>query len=206
MSVYFLGYAGPIGILYTIPVNAAYAYFPLHKGTVGGIVLAGFTMGTFVFGFISNAVINPNKVTTLELSHDQTINYRITQFYWIQASFCLIAFLLALIFIEFPKNVNAEKEDNKKEDEKVIIELQIESDSKNQECVITCATESNQQIIEQPVVEQTYNTGQIIQCDKSNTTTIEKYECQSFRQAFRSVLFYQFLFIPFFQGCKLIIN
>jgi len=25
MSVYFLGYAGPIGILYTIPVNAAYA-------------------------------------------------------------------------------------------------------------------------------------------------------------------------------------
>lgn len=42
-----------------MPIYNSWRYFPENKGLVGGIVLAGFGFGSFVFNFVSTAIVNP---------------------------------------------------------------------------------------------------------------------------------------------------
>jgi len=51
-----------IGIVYWIPIICAWEWFPERKGLVTGAILAGYGFGSFIFGFLSTAMVNPNNV------------------------------------------------------------------------------------------------------------------------------------------------
>lgn len=49
------------GLAYTVPLRVAWAHFPNQKGTISGIIIGGFGLGSFIFGFVSTQLINPEK-------------------------------------------------------------------------------------------------------------------------------------------------
>ncbi|CAI2366979.1 unnamed protein product [Moneuplotes crassus] len=58
-----------IGPAYMCPIIAGWEYFPNRKGMVNGIIVAGFGFGSFIFSFISVAIVNPgNEAPTLEVT------------------------------------------------------------------------------------------------------------------------------------------
>lgn len=50
------------GMLYLIPLKIAWGYFPEKKGTVSGIILFGYGFGSFIFGFVAQAIVNPQNL------------------------------------------------------------------------------------------------------------------------------------------------
>ena len=54
------------GLCYTIPLKVGWDYFPDNKGMVTGIIVFGFGLGTFIFGFLSTMLINPNNLSGKE--------------------------------------------------------------------------------------------------------------------------------------------
>ena len=50
-----------VGCCYLVPVTCAWQYFPNYKGLVTGIIVGGFGFGSFIFSFLSTAIINPNN-------------------------------------------------------------------------------------------------------------------------------------------------
>ena len=51
-----------IGFSYMAPVVSGWEYFPNRRGLVSGLIVLGFGFGSFIFGFISLAVANPENV------------------------------------------------------------------------------------------------------------------------------------------------
>jgi hypothetical protein len=59
-----------IGTAYSAPLVAGWTWFPLNKGLVNGIVLAGFGSGAFFFNKVGTSLVNPEN-----LSPDQADKY-----------------------------------------------------------------------------------------------------------------------------------
>ena len=58
-----------IGFSYMWPIIAGWEYFPTKKGLVSGIVVCGYGFGSFIFGFISLAIANPDgESATLQVA------------------------------------------------------------------------------------------------------------------------------------------
>lgn len=55
----FFGFG--IGIGYMAPIIAGWEHFPDRKGMVSGLTILGFGFGSFIFGFVSLAIANPNN-------------------------------------------------------------------------------------------------------------------------------------------------
>ena len=51
--LYGIGFGINNGIAYVIPISNCWKYFPNNKGLVGGIIVSGVGMGTFIFNLIS---------------------------------------------------------------------------------------------------------------------------------------------------------
>ena len=63
-----------IGITYFSPLACGWQWFPDNKGFATGSILSAFGFGVFVFGFISQAVVNPDNEDP-ELKPDGTLIY-----------------------------------------------------------------------------------------------------------------------------------
>ena len=64
--VFFYGVMYPvgIGIVYYVPIICAWEWFPDHKGLVSGLIVGGYGFGSFIFGFISTALVNPDNLSS----------------------------------------------------------------------------------------------------------------------------------------------
>lgn len=51
------------GMCYMVPLVCGWEYFPLHKGLVTGLIIGGYGFGSFVFSFVSTALVNPNNLS-----------------------------------------------------------------------------------------------------------------------------------------------
>jgi hypothetical protein len=60
LYAFFFGFG--VGTCYLIPVTCAWQYFPNKKGLVTGIIVGGFGFGSFIFSFISTAIVNPHNL------------------------------------------------------------------------------------------------------------------------------------------------
>jgi len=49
------------GFAYMVPMILGWEYFPQKRGLVSGLIVLGFGFGSFIFGFISLAVANPDN-------------------------------------------------------------------------------------------------------------------------------------------------
>lgn len=46
-----------------IPLILSWEYFPNHKGLITGLVIGSFGFGSFVFGFVWLALVNPDGIS-----------------------------------------------------------------------------------------------------------------------------------------------
>ncbi|XP_067670065.1 oxalate:formate antiporter-like [Haliotis asinina] len=58
-----------VGVAYSLPMSCAMKWLPERKGLAGGLVVAGFGGGGFIFNLVQTAFINPSN-----LSADLTVN------------------------------------------------------------------------------------------------------------------------------------
>ena len=64
-----LTYGIGIGMVYLCPVICAWEYFPKRKGLISALSFNGFGLGSFIFGYVSLAIVNPeNEAPELEVS------------------------------------------------------------------------------------------------------------------------------------------
>lgn len=200
LFIYLFGFALPIGFVYILPLACAYDHFPKKKGIAGGILLAGFTFGSFIFGLVSEAVINPENLKKDDLTKDQNIDDRISIFFWILAVFFAITHILAMIFVKYPE---VEKESLRES------LMPQQNQTVNQENLVQ---EQNQTLNQdsQNVPQTTsdekesakFSNNKLKKKKELENIPVEqqKNECKSFKQAFSSLIFYQLIIIPLFQA------
>jgi MFS transporter, OFA family, oxalate/formate antiporter len=58
---YSVCYPFGIGLSYWTPIICAWEWFPNRKGFISGMILFGFGIGAFIFGFLSTALVNPHN-------------------------------------------------------------------------------------------------------------------------------------------------
>lgn len=51
-----------MGLVYFVPVIAGWEWFPEKRGTVSGVIIGGFGLGAFFFGFLTTAIANPDNL------------------------------------------------------------------------------------------------------------------------------------------------
>jgi len=59
--LYGIGFGINNGIAYVIPISNCWKYYPNSKGLIGGIIVSGVGMGTFIFNLLSTYLVNPNS-------------------------------------------------------------------------------------------------------------------------------------------------
>ena len=70
LFLYAVMYPVGIGVCYFVPIICGWEYFPTRKGLVSGIILCGYGLGAFFFGFISTAIANPNDEKPIDDKSD----------------------------------------------------------------------------------------------------------------------------------------
>lgn len=56
------------GILYMVPINICYSYFPDNKGLIAGIISSGYGFGSMIFATIVLDIVNPDDEHADEFS------------------------------------------------------------------------------------------------------------------------------------------
>ena len=64
MFIFFYCFFFPVGLglSYWPPVICSWEYFPEKKGMITGLIIGAFGLGAFFFGFITNAIVNPDNL------------------------------------------------------------------------------------------------------------------------------------------------
>lgn len=67
-----------IGFGYFVPLMLGWEWIPSKRGFVSGMILCGFGFGSFIFGFIAKAMINPDNALPEKLdSGDKIYDFEI---------------------------------------------------------------------------------------------------------------------------------
>jgi len=61
LIVYGILFGFASGIIFVLPMEAAWKYFPHKKGVTNGLIIGAFGMGTFIFNYVALAVVNPDN-------------------------------------------------------------------------------------------------------------------------------------------------
>ena len=48
-----------LGLCYIIPMILGWEFYPTKKGFVSGLIMCGFGFAAFVYGFVAQAIVNP---------------------------------------------------------------------------------------------------------------------------------------------------
>lgn len=104
--VYLLMFSLPTGLLYVIPITCAWSYFPHRRGLASGVIVGGFGIGPFIFGFVAKAIINPEGVTQNFIDLDD----RIPKFFWVLAGLMFFCLGMNCLFLKYkePEAVKTE--------------------------------------------------------------------------------------------------
>lgn len=61
--IYSIGIGMGAGLAYMPPIITAWEYFPNHKGVISGVIITGYGLSAFVFGFIWLEIVNPDNLS-----------------------------------------------------------------------------------------------------------------------------------------------
>jgi hypothetical protein len=59
--LYSVGFGIAKGFIYPSSLHAGWSHLPGRKGFVSGVILAGIGIGSFVFGFLTTYLVNPDN-------------------------------------------------------------------------------------------------------------------------------------------------
>jgi len=214
LLLYMFGFGISVGLLYIIPLAVIYAYFPNNRGSAGGVLVAGFTIGTFCFDMISEKIINPENLKLDDLKEENIMSpdalpERASIFFWVLAGFFFLTTALAIIFVQKPAERNQSpllKRPKKEEVHRNVLSGDDQSDESNlpaKRQKKEVVGEINKNLLSRD--EQSGNETQGATTMMEPKPVINKQEknvCPSIRVAMRSKVLYQLILIPFFQACN----
>jgi MFS family permease len=61
---YIIWFPVASAISYWIPLMCAWEWFPERRGLVTGVIVSGFGLGPFIFGFLTTYIVNPENYPT----------------------------------------------------------------------------------------------------------------------------------------------
>eukprot|EP01017_Pseudomicrothorax_dubius_P015905 TRINITY_DN1813_c0_g1_i6.p1 TRINITY_DN1813_c0_g1~~TRINITY_DN1813_c0_g1_i6.p1 ORF type:complete len:400 (+),score=51.43 TRINITY_DN1813_c0_g1_i6:95-1294(+) len=106
------------GVIYMLPVQCGFKYFPNNKGRVSGLIVAGYGFGAFIFNFVAKYVANPDGLlpdllvkepdgTSHKYFKDEVASRVPMMFRVIALCYAVLAFI-GLILVKFPKDLHLE--------------------------------------------------------------------------------------------------
>jgi MFS transporter, OFA family, oxalate/formate antiporter len=96
------------GMMFMLPLNNGFEYFPNNKGLVSGIISTGFGMGPMGANTLALKLINPGneKPDFFPLENNSYFNEsiagRVPLFFKVYAVYLLVTFILSILFISEP--------------------------------------------------------------------------------------------------------
>jgi MFS family permease len=102
------------GIMYMLPVQCGLKYFPNSKGMITGLVFGSYVIGSFIFNFVTLAIVNPDNHHPDEKTHffDEDVANRVPKMFKI-LSICYLAIgLFGSMLIKYPKDLHMELYDD----------------------------------------------------------------------------------------------
>ena len=107
-TIFFAGFMGiGNGICYITPIIIGWEFFPKNKGFVSGVVMTGFGLASFIYSFVAEAIVNPDKekpsvVTTGGKIYpkDSEVAGRVPKMLWILSICWTGQAIIALILIK----------------------------------------------------------------------------------------------------------
>ena len=72
LGIYAGGIGSAYGILWMIPLNNIYAYFPKKKGLCSGFILSGIGVGTATGNIIAQHLINPDNIRPIRINENES--------------------------------------------------------------------------------------------------------------------------------------
>jgi len=146
-------------------------------------------LGSFVFGLISDKVINPNGENKEELDVDTDLDQKISIFFYVLAASFFATFVLAIIFITFPQKEEKEEIVRKK------INANINLVSSSDEATNMISSSDQNGISSDRSIKTNNEKRQIKENEKNSIRESllneNKKECQTVKQALKSIVFYQ---------------
>ncbi len=75
--IFFYSFGFGIATLGYIPaIQCNWKHFPNKKGTVSGIILCGFALGSFVFSFLCRIIVNPHdELPLIKVTHGEVVDH-----------------------------------------------------------------------------------------------------------------------------------
>jgi len=136
---YGIGFTIGIGLTYFPPMISSWEWLPNNKGFASGMILCGFGFGSFFFGFIAKALVNPdNEVPELVADGDKIYSYEVAErvpfMLQVICGMWLVLGAVGVIFVRRnPKVVQAEKDKLKalEDDSKILYEESMLRDQIN---------------------------------------------------------------------------
>jgi len=95
------------GITYMTPIKNVWSYFPDYKGLVTGIISCGFGGSSFIFSFVSKALVNPtNEAPGPDGYYGPDVFDKVTgMFIWLGSIYTLLGLISVATFIQFKSEV-----------------------------------------------------------------------------------------------------
>lgn len=187
--IYLFMFSAPAGIMYLIPIACAITYFPNNRGMASGIIVAGFSLGPFIIGFIINPIMNPDNLPNHFVGLDESIPI----FLWIMTGVFALCLGSSVYFIKYKK------------DEPILHANENQNNVPFLENNHT-DSETGPETIEVPVVKKGLylKTNNVFNLLFSIVET--KNECPSLKAGLLSRPFLHLAILSLFQACNQIIN
>ena len=135
---YGIGFGAGVGVSYSTPISVAVAWNPEKKGLITGAIVAGFGLGSLVFGKIALHVMDPGNQNVNPETHyydaDSNVPHRVPRMFIILGSIYASFYVVAL-WLLVPKLSNhsdskpmTRKHNNSKTKYKKVNNLAVESE------------------------------------------------------------------------------
>lgn len=102
---------------YIPPIMCGWEYFPNRRGLVSGIIVGGFGLGAFIFGFVAAALVNPNglnpdlSVTGGEIFKEEEVYSRVPKMLRFLSLIWAVLALIGIGLVRKKKPREQEKEE-----------------------------------------------------------------------------------------------
>eukprot|EP01015_Nassula_variabilis_P022184 TRINITY_DN403_c0_g1_i7.p1 TRINITY_DN403_c0_g1~~TRINITY_DN403_c0_g1_i7.p1 ORF type:complete len:499 (+),score=56.73 TRINITY_DN403_c0_g1_i7:70-1566(+) len=108
--VYSIGFGVSAGMIYMTPLECALKYFPNKKGKISGIIIAGFGLGSFIFNFVTLALVNPDDKHPNEHTKlfEEDVYSNVPKMFRVLAICYLALGGLGVFLIKYPRELHLE--------------------------------------------------------------------------------------------------
>ena len=101
LPLFSIGYGICNGLTYMVPLQHGWLWFPQRPGLISGIIMGGYAMGSFSYGLLCHALVNPENETPIDNKFSDTVNSRVPFMMLMLTTSSSLFSLLAILLI-FP--------------------------------------------------------------------------------------------------------